>query len=192
MELRHLSIENISYYYLFHGVKKDNKFLKYQKYVGIEKPTNDELKKLKEDFLNNLEKHEKLNTIELLEEIQNKFGYISKENFIKLSKELDIPLIELTGIATFYKNFKFEKQGKNIIKICNGTACNVKKSPELLKHLENILKIKAGETTNDFKFSLEIVNCIGACARAPAMMVNDNIYGELTKEKIEKIIENLK
>jgi len=193
VELRRLVLENVSYYYLFHSVKRNNEILKYNKYVGIEKPDETELKTLKENFLKNLETHSnEKNTIELFQEIQEKEGYVSRENIVKLSKELDIPLIELTGILTFYSQFKLSKQGKNIIKLCNGTACNIKRSPILIKYVEEILKIKPGEITEDGKFSLEVVNCIGACARAPTMMINNNIYGELTKEKVEKLIEKLR
>ncbi len=88
--------------------------------------------------------------------------------------------------------FRFEPKGKYIISICRGTACHVHNSETLLKHLEKKLNIKTGQTTKDNKFSLESVNCIGACAKAPAMMINDEVYGNLTDEKFEKILKSLK
>jgi NADH:ubiquinone oxidoreductase subunit E len=196
VELRHLSIDGINYYYLFHHSNFNNTFKKYKKYIGTKLPTEPELYSLEGEMFNNLDKYQikksDKNTIELLQQTQDKEGFISKESFVKMSKELDIPLIELTGIATFYSEFKLVKQGKYKIKICNGTACNVKHSSIVINTIQKVLGIKPGELSKDEKFSFEIVNCIGACARAPAMMINDDIYGELTEEKVKKIIGSLK
>lgn len=132
---------------------------------------------------------EKPNVINVLQELQDTKGYLDKEDMIRISKENDIPTIDLYGVATFYSLFKLEKQGENIIKVCTGTACHVKKSEGITKEIEKILGIKRGNTTEDGKFTLETVNCIGACARAPAIMINDEVYGELTPEKIKPILE---
>ena len=105
---------------------------------------------------------------------------------------MEVPLTDLVGVATFYSQFKFKKPGKYQISVCNGTACHVKGSPALMKQIQDVLKLKPGQTSKDMKFSLESVNCIGACARAPAMMINGVVYGELDKNKMIKIVSGLK
>ncbi len=140
-----------------------------------------------------LEKYsDKEELIPALQEIQKEFGYLSEENLILLSKKIDVPLAHISGVATFYNWFKLKPIGKYHISICRGTACHVNNSEQLLKFLEKKLKINSGELTDDKLFSLECVNCIGACAKAPAMMINDIVYGELTEKKVDKIIEDLK
>lgn len=190
--MRRLTIKEKHYYYLFYGVQKSKKFHKYEKYIGTEKPSAADLKILKADFLHELKESTKTNVIELLQEAQDSDNYITEEELVKISKENNIPLTDLVGVATFYSEFKLKAQGKYQIKICNGTACHVKHSNNLIDHLEKILKIKPGEVTKDNLFSIEVVNCIGACAKAPAMMINENIYGELTETKIEQILKQLK
>jgi NADH-quinone oxidoreductase subunit E len=194
--LRKVKIHEHDYYYLFKCEK--NPFKKYKKYIGMKKPTKTEQKKLEKQFLEEIrnnpdtqEIHEK-NIIALLQGIQEKNKYISEEAIIKLSKEMGIPAINLYGVLTFYSQFKLKEPGKNHVCVCRGTACHVKKSDELLLHLEEKLKIKSGETTQDKQFSLEAVNCIGACAKAPAIMINKKVYGELDKEKTNKIIQDIK
>lgn len=135
---------------------------------------------------------DKEDLIPALHEIQKEFGYLSEENLILLSKKINVPLAQISGVATFYNWFKLKPIGKYHISVCRGTACHVNNSEQLLYFLEKKLKIKAGELTDDKIFSLECVNCIGACAKAPAMMINDTVYGELTEKKIDKIIEDLK
>jgi len=127
-----------------------------------------------------------------LQEIQKEFGYLSEENLILLSKKIGVPLAQISGVATFYNWFKLKPIGKYHVAICRGTACHVNNSEQLLHFLEKKLKINAGELTEDKIFSLECVNCIGACAKAPAMMINDTVYGELTEKKIDQILEELK
>jgi NADH-quinone oxidoreductase E subunit len=127
-----------------------------------------------------------------LQDIQKAYGYLSEENLQILSKKIKTPLTVISGVATFYNWFKLKPIGKYHISLCRGTACHVHNSEDLLKHIEKKLKIKAGESTADGKFSIEKVNCIGACAKAPAMMINDKVYGELTEKKIDQILESLK
>ncbi|MGV8163037.1 MAG: NAD(P)H-dependent oxidoreductase subunit E [Candidatus Nanoarchaeia archaeon] len=199
VELRRLTINDTHYYYLFHSMKKDGKFLKFKHYIGLEEPSYEEMLKLEKEFLSKitndpegLSLKTKHNVIGVLQDIMAKEGYISEANFVKLSKDFDIPLVELVGVATFYSQFKLKKPGKYTISICDGTACHVKKSTELINYLEDTLDIKAGKVTKDGKFGLECVNCIGACARAPAMMVNGVVYGKLDKKKVKEIINTLK
>jgi len=130
--------------------------------------------------------------IAALQEIQDTFGYLSEENAEELSKQINTPLVEISGVATFYNMFRLKPIGKYHISICRGTACHVQGSESLLRFLETTLKIKAGELTSDGLFSLEAVNCIGACAKAPAMMINEIVYGQLDEKKIKHIIDEIK
>jgi NADH-quinone oxidoreductase E subunit len=130
--------------------------------------------------------------IPALQNIQKEFGFLSEEHMELLSKKIKVPLSHISGVATFYSMFKLSPPGKYHISVCRGTACHVHNSAELVKFIEKKLSIKAGEITKDGKFSLECVNCIGACAKAPAMMINDVVYGNLTEKKIEQIINGMK
>lgn len=134
----------------------------------------------------------KKDIIPALQDIQTKFGFISEEHAEELSKKINAPLVEISGIATFYNMFRLKPIGKHHISMCRGTACHVQGSESLLNYVEKKLKIKTGEITQDGLFSLEAVNCIGACAKAPAMMINDKVYGQLTEKKIDKILEEFK
>jgi NADH:ubiquinone oxidoreductase subunit E len=141
------------------------------------------------EILESYSGHEDL--IPAMQAIQKEFGYLSEENLELLSKKIGVPLSQISGVATFYNWFKLKPIGKYHISICRGTACHVHNSLQLLQFVEKKLKIKAGELTADKIFSIECVNCIGACAKAPAMMINDTVYGELTEKKIDDILENL-
>jgi len=125
----------------------------------------------------------------MLEDIQAEYGYISEENMRKVEQDLKIPLVDIYGVVTFYSAFKLKPSGKHTIKVCTGTACHVKKSDSLKEHLMKALSVKEGETTSDGKFTLELVNCIGACAKSPAMMIDEKVYGELTAKKIDSILK---
>lgn len=199
MFLRHVCLDGVCYYYLFHTETIDGLSYKYKRYVGTKKPTVEKLNQLKSVLRSDIKKdpnfhiqEEKTNVVYILQEIQRGKGYISTEDFIKLSKEMGVPLTDLVGVATFYSQFKLKKPGKYQVSVCNGTACHVKGSPALMKQVQDFLKLKPGETSVDGKFSFESVNCIGACARAPAMMINGVVYGELDKKKMIKIIGGLK
>lgn len=130
--------------------------------------------------------------IAALQDIQNTFGYISEENAETLSRKINTPLVEISGVATFYNMFRLKPIGKHHISMCRGTACHVQGSESLLSFVEKTLKIKTGELTPDGLFSIEAVNCIGACAKAPAMMINEKVYGQLDEKKIKHIIDDIK
>lgn len=134
----------------------------------------------------------KVNLIEELQKLQDKFGYLPENELKKLSKKYDIPGVDIYGVATFYSQFKLKKPAKYIISVCEGTACHVRGSENLLNELKNVLKISPGQTTPDCLFSIEIVRCLGLCASAPVMTVNDKVYSNVTKEKVNKIIEEYK
>ncbi len=128
-------------------------------------------------------------TLAMLQDLQKEYNYIPKEKLLELSEYLELPLSKLYSMATFYKALSLEPKGKYIIKVCDGTACHIRSSNVLLDELENILGIKPGETTKDGRFSLETVNCLGSCAIAPVMLINDKYYGKLNSSKIRNILK---
>lgn len=141
-----------------------------------------------------IEKHKgkKGNVIPLLQGAQELFGYISKDAFVKLSRATGIPLSDMFGVATFYAQFRLNPVGKNIIKVCHGTACHVQNAVEITEALEEMLKVKDGETTEDRFFTLESVACLGCCSLAPVMMIGDQTYGKLTGNEAVKIVKNIR
>ncbi len=128
----------------------------------------------------------------LLENIQRKQGYLCEEELKKLSKRTGIPLSEIFGVASFYAHFELTAKGKNIIRVCNSPSCYLNGSLDIIEFMEKELKIKSGQTTKDKRFYLEIGSCIGCCDKAPAMMINEKIYTDLTEEKIKKILKEYK
>ena len=134
-----------------------------------------------------LEKYskDKSNLIQILNEVQENYGYIPKYSQISISEYLDIPLAEIYGVITFYARFTLKPKGKYNIAVCLGTACFVKGSEKVLDKAKEILKIDVGETTEDGKFSLEATRCIGACGLAPVFTVNEEVYGKATPELIK-------
>jgi len=126
--------------------------------------------------------------IDLLQKIQEEYSYLPTSILEEAANFYKISLTEIYSVATFYSQFKFNKPGQNQIKICHGTACHINKASKVSEQLENLLKIKPGETTPDGKFSLENVACLGCCSLAPVMMLNNKIYGYLDESKIKKIL----
>lgn len=126
--------------------------------------------------------------ISVLQEVQQEEGYLSSDTIREVALGLGIPLGKVFGVATFYSQFRLSPIGKNIIRVCMGTACHVGGGKRILETIENELKIKDGETTPDGRFTLESVACIGACGLAPVMMVNDETYGRLTPDTIHDIL----
>jgi NADH:ubiquinone oxidoreductase subunit E len=133
---------------------------------------------------------EKRYTLAILQDIQNNFKYIPKEALIALSEYLNTPISKLYSMATFYKALSLTPKGKNIITVCDGTACHVRSSSVILDELQKSLQIKAGETTHDGIFSLQTVNCLGSCAIAPAMVINEKYYGKVTPSAIRDILKD--
>lgn len=125
----------------------------------------------------------------VLQEAQGKFGYLPVEILEIISKDLNIPLSEIYGVATFYSQFTFIPKGENNISVCLGTACYVKGAEKILAEIEKVLGIKCGGTTPDLKFSITPTRCIGACGLAPVININDEIHGRLKPEDIKGIIE---
>lgn len=126
--------------------------------------------------------------IPVLQEAQHAYGYLSKEVVEHLAAALAIPVSQVYGVITFYSQFHLNPRGRNIIRVCQGTACHVRGGKAILKALEDNLQVSAGSTTPDLKFTLETVACIGACGLAPVLMVNDDTHGRLTPEAIPEIL----
>jgi len=126
--------------------------------------------------------------ISILNETQERYGYVSEEQMSTIAKGLDISMGEVVEVATFYSFLSTEPLGKNIIRVCKSTPCYIKDYIKVIEILEKELGIKVGETTPDRKFTLQLVNCIGACDMAPAMMINHTLYGNLNGERIKKIL----
>lgn len=125
----------------------------------------------------------------ILQEAQEVFGYLPLEILQLISRLLNIPMSEIYGVATFYSQFSFIPKGENIISVCLGTACYVKGAQAILEEIENVLGIKAGNTTPDLKFSISSTRCVGECSLAPVITINEDIYAKVTKDKIKELIE---
>ncbi|MFW6046410.1 MAG: NAD(P)H-dependent oxidoreductase subunit E [Candidatus Woesearchaeota archaeon] len=130
--------------------------------------------------------------INLLHEVQDKYNYIPKEVSIDISKKYDIPLSKIYSVISFYDRFKETNRGKYLIRVCLGTACSVKKGDLSLNLIKKTLGIDVGETTPDNLFTLETVNCVGACSLAPVIEINGKIYSNMDEEKTKKVIKKLK
>jgi len=130
--------------------------------------------------------------LELLIEVQSKFGYLSGELLVEIAKSLGLSVSEVYGVATFYSFLSAKPQGKNVIRVCKSVPCFLKSSQLIIESLKKELRIKPGETTPDSRFSFELTNCIGACDKAPAMMINHDVYGDLNPGKISEILAGYK
>jgi NADH-quinone oxidoreductase subunit E len=130
--------------------------------------------------------------IPLLADVQRELGYVAEEAVEYVGAELRIPPAELFGVATFYAMFRFQPQGKHVVRLCRGTACHVQGSARVAEQLERTLGVKDGETTEDLMFTLQYVACLGCCSLAPVMLVNEEVHGRLTPEKAVAVLEDLR
>lgn len=147
---------------------------------------NESIRKIVSEFKG--EGRDKL--IPVLQKVQNEVGYISKEAVVEIGSVLNLPASKIYGVATFYNQFRFEPKGRYHIMVCRGTACHVKGSADTLEAIERELGIKAGKTTKDGLFSIEVVACLGACGLAPLICVNDEFYANVTRERASEIIKS--
>jgi NADH-quinone oxidoreductase E subunit len=127
--------------------------------------------------------------IPILQEVQEKQGYLSREAVIRISKHLNLPTTKIFGVATFYNQFRFQPKGKYHFMVCRGTACHVKGSNRVLDMAQKILKLKPGQTSRDRLFSLETVACMGACGLSPVMNLNGEFYAKVTPQRLVQIIQ---
>lgn len=131
--------------------------------------------------------------ISMLQDIQEHYHYLPREVFPYLAKKIGLSEVRIYSIATFYENFSLEPKGKYVIKICDGTACHVRKSIPILERLRSELGLsESKKTTDDLNFTLETVSCLGACGLAPVLTVNDVVYPEMTPDKASELLKQLK
>ena len=131
--------------------------------------------------------------IAILQEIQEHYHYLPREVFPRLAEKLEMSEAEIYSIATFYENFSLEPKGKYVIKICDGTACHVRRSVPILDRIRAELGLsESKKTTDDLNFTVETVSCLGACGLAPVLMVNDEVHPAMTPEKASALIKQLK
>jgi NADH:ubiquinone oxidoreductase subunit E len=130
--------------------------------------------------------------VAILQDIQEEYNYLPKDVLVTLSKEIDIPLSRILSVATFYKAFSLTPKGKYPINVCLGTACHVRGGARVMEKLERELGIERGETTEDLRFSLDEVRCLGCCGLAPVMMVGKDVHGKLSEAKVTSIINQYK
>lgn len=137
-------------------------------------------------------KDEKGSLMPILQKAQDIYGYLPIEVQTMISNEMQIPLEKIYGVVTFYSQFSLNPKGKYQISVCLGTACYVKGSGDIYNKLMELLGITGGECTSDGRFSLDACRCVGACGLAPVMMVNDEVYGRLSVDDVEGILEKYK
>jgi NADP-reducing hydrogenase subunit HndA len=140
----------------------------------------------------NKHKNTKGALIPVLHEAQELYGYLPIDVQKKVSEGLNVPLSEIYGVVTFYTQFSLQPKGRFKIQVCMGTACYVKGSGAILDKMKEKLGINVGECTEDGKFSLDACRCIGACGLAPVMMINDDVYGRLTSDEVDAIVDKYK
>ncbi|MEI7898867.1 MAG: NADH-quinone oxidoreductase subunit NuoE [bacterium] len=127
--------------------------------------------------------------IPVLQEVQEKMGYLSREAVTEIGRHLHLPASKVYGVATFYNQFRFQPRGTYHVTLCRGTACHVKGSAKLLESAMKLLKLKPGQTARDKMFSLEVVACMGACGLSPVVNVNGEFYAKVTPRKLASIIQ---
>jgi NADH-quinone oxidoreductase subunit E len=151
----------------------------------------DEKKKLDDILISN--DFNKASIITIMQEVQKEYRYLPEEVLCYVAEKLKISEAKVYSVATFYENFSLEPKGKYVVKICNGTACHVRKSEPILNEFRNELGISETKvTTDDMNFTVETVSCLGACGLAPVCTVNDVVYPSMTPEKAKNIIKQLK
>jgi len=134
--------------------------------------------------------HDKSALIDILHDTQSEIGYLPEAALKEISAGLGIPLSRVYSVATFFKAFSLTPRGRHLINVCMGTACHVRGSDKVLEQLEKELGIKTGGNTPDLKFTLETVNCVGACALGPMLIIGEDYHGEMTSDKVSEVLKN--
>jgi NADH-quinone oxidoreductase subunit E len=130
--------------------------------------------------------------IPLLQAAQVAYGYVPEAAMLRVAETLDVPLTELYGVVTFYKQFRLTPRGKYMVRVCDGTACHVNGSVSLIETITDVLGVGPGETDKDANFTLETVACLGCCSLAPVIVVNEDTHGRLNPQKLRTILNKLK
>lgn len=140
-------------------------------------------------ILDHYQPHDRGVLIPILQEVQGHFQFLSPEMIDEIGSFTGVSPGEIFGVASFYSQFRFERPGEHSVRVCLGTACHVRGSARILELMERQLKVKAGQTTPDGKFSLEEVACFGCCALAPVVMVDKDVHGRMTSTKGQKLVK---
>jgi len=140
-------------------------------------------------ILNNYQSDKKL-LVSILQDIQAEYNYLPREALTQISQDLGVPLSQVYSVATFFKAFSLKPRGRHIINVCLGTACHVRGATRILETIERELSIKPGDTTEDLKYTLETVNCVGACALGPIVIVDGKYSGQMKADKVKPLLEN--
>ena len=135
-------------------------------------------------------RNDKSALIDILHDTQAEIGYLPKDALQQIGAGLGIPLSRVYCVVTFFKAFSLTPRGRHLINVCLGTACHVRGSDKVLEQIEKELGIKTGENTPDLKFTLETVNCVGACALGPMVIIEEDYHGEMTPEKVSEVLNN--
>ena len=134
-------------------------------------------------------RHSPESLIMILQDIQREYHYLPPEALTQTAAALNVPLSKVASVSTFYNSFSLKPRGKNVVKVCLGTACHIRGAKLVQDQIETKLGIKAGDTTDDMEYTLETVACVGACAMAPVVIVNDKYYGSLNVSKAGKLLK---
>ena len=128
--------------------------------------------------------------ISILQDIQAEYNYLPKDALMQISQGLDVPLSQVYSVATFFKAFSLKPRGRHLINVCLGTACHVRGAVRVLETIERELGIKPGGTTQDLRYTLETVNCVGACALGPIVIIDGKYSGQMKTDKVKSLLEN--
>ena len=130
--------------------------------------------------------------ISILQDVQSEYRYLPEDVLRQVARRLDLPLIQVYGVATFFKAFSLKPRGEHMVRVCLGTACHVRGAPAVLDEVKRRLGVEPGETTKDMQFTLETVNCLGACALGPLLVMDDKYEGQMSPGKIRKVLRDYK
>jgi len=133
--------------------------------------------------------HDKGLLVSIMQDIQSEYYYLPEDALEEVSRGLEVPLTRVYSVATFFKAFSLTPRGRHLINVCLGTACHVRGAARVMDKIERELKIKAGETTSDLRFSLERVNCVGACALGPIVIVDGAYHGQMSTDKVDTVLK---
>jgi NADH-quinone oxidoreductase subunit E len=130
--------------------------------------------------------------VSILQDVQAEYNYLPKEALVHVGEGLDIPLSQVYGVASFFKAFSLKPRGRHLVNVCLGTACHVRGAVRVLDEIERQLGVKSGETTGDLRYTLETVNCVGACALGPIVVIDGSYSGQMTTGKVKPLLESYK
>lgn len=129
--------------------------------------------------------------LQIMLDVNHKYHYLPRESIDRIAERLNMPTAQVYSVATFFKVFSLTPRGRSIMHVCTGTACHVKGTPKLLDRLKHTLNLSPGETTEDLSLTLETVNCVGACASAPVVVVDGSTFAEMSPNKVSELVKKL-